>query len=117
MDDTLDFDTATRDGTMVGNFGGNASKPVRPTRGGQELAVREPIDIYHWALVALVTALMCAVLGYAAGTPALSRAANVTSAVFGVLGVALMAGGVLRNLRMRFTMHGVAKALAGAETH
>src|ERR1700754_3298476 len=100
--------------------------PTRPLRtrraygsGGdrQELVTGEPIDIYHWALVALVTALMCAVLGYAAGTPALSRAANVTSAVFGVLGVALMAGGVLRNLRMRFTMHGVAKALAGAETH
>ncbi|WP_277187261.1 hypothetical protein [Caballeronia sp. BR00000012568055] len=68
----------------------------------QELAAGEPIDIYHWAAVALVTALMCAVLGYAAGTPALSRAANVTSLVFGVAGGALTAGGIVRSLRSRF---------------
>jgi len=61
----------------------------------------EPIDIYHWAAVALVTALMCAVLGYAAGTPALARAANVTSFVFGAMGGALMASGVVRSLRAR----------------
>ncbi len=67
----------------------------------QELAAAEPIDIYHWAAVALVTALMCAVLGYAAGTPTLSRTANVTSLVFGAMGAALMAGGVVHGLRAR----------------
>ena len=67
----------------------------------QELAAGEPIDIYHWAAVALVTALMCAVLGYAAGTATLARAANVTSLVFGATGGALMASGVVRSLRAR----------------
>ncbi|BAN22589.1 hypothetical protein [Caballeronia insecticola] len=75
---------------------------TRGSRGDRpELATGEPIDIYHWAAVALVTALMCAVLGYAAGTPALSRAANVTSFVFGAMGMALMASGVVRSLRTR----------------
>jgi hypothetical protein len=84
--------------------------PARPSRTRrahnstghrQELTSGEPIDIYHWAAVALVTALMCAVLGYAAGTPALARAANVTSLVFGAMGGALMASGVVRSLRAR----------------
>jgi|ERR1700760_403657 hypothetical protein len=89
--------------------------PTRPLRtrraygsGGdrQELVTGEPIDIYHWAAVALVTALMCAVLGYAAGTPALARAANVTSLVFGAMGGALMASGVVRSLRARLEAGG-----------
>ncbi|SAK75922.1 hypothetical protein AWB77_03504 [Caballeronia fortuita] len=80
---------------------GSASAGDRP-----ELAAGEPIDIYHWAAVALVTALMCAVLGYAAGTPALARAANVTSFVFGAMGGALMASGVVRSLRARIATSG-----------
>src|SRR5689334_3748675 len=77
MEDIFDFDIAAEER--------RSSPGVAPTarsvRGGsssdgQELAAGEAIDIYHWAAVALVTALMCAVLGYAAGTPALSRAAN-----------------------------------------
>ena len=76
--------------------------PMRGAGGDrEELASGEPIDIYHWAAVALVTALMCAVLGYAAGTAALARAANVTSVVFGAMGGALMASGVVRSLRAR----------------
>src|ERR1700712_3476444 len=47
-----------------------------------ERDVAEPVNVYHWAAVALVTALMCAVLACAAGTPALSKAATVTSMVF-----------------------------------
>jgi hypothetical protein len=78
------------------------TRAMRRTRGPrQELPASEPIDIYHWAAVALVTALMCAVLGYAAGTPALSRAANVTSFVFGTIGGALTASGLVRTLRAR----------------
>ena len=87
--------------------------PARPGRtrraqgsGGarQELAAGEPIDIFHWAAVALVTALMCAVLGYAAGTATLARAANVTSLVFGAMGGALVASGVVRSLRARLAV-------------
>jgi hypothetical protein len=90
-----------------------ASKRARPpkrqrTRGAAATAARrpeleagEPIDIYHWAAVALVTALMCAVLAYAAGTPALSRAANVTSAVFGIAGGTLALAGFAQRLRAR----------------
>ncbi len=73
----------------------------REQKRGQELVASEPIDIFHWAAVALVTAVMCAVLGYAAGTPALSRAANVTSLVFGVIGGTLTLSGIVRRLRVR----------------
>jgi hypothetical protein len=68
-----------------------------------ELLVSEPINLYHWAAVALVTSLMCAVLAFAAGTPALSRAASVTSAVFGMVGGALVLAGVICALRFRFS--------------
>ena len=44
-----------------------------------ELLAAEPINVYHWAAVALVTALMCVVMACAAGTPGLARAASVTS--------------------------------------
>ncbi|VXB71358.1 conserved hypothetical protein [Burkholderia sp. 8Y] len=103
MDDIFDFDVPADERRN--------SATVRPARGRgarasddrQELAAGEPIDIYHWAAVALVTALMCAVLGYAAGTPALARAANVTSLVFGVAGGALTASGIIRRLRARLS--------------
>lgn len=55
---------------------------------------------------------MCAVLGYAAGTPALARAANVTSLVFGVAGGALTASGVIRRLRARMATSGAHRPLA-----
>ncbi|SPB16012.1 hypothetical protein NOV72_03211 [Caballeronia novacaledonica] len=94
-------------------FDGGAHERAAPSRSArarhgnrQELAAGEPIDIYHWAAVALVTALMCAVLGYAAGTPALARAANVTSLVFAAMGGALMASGVVRSLRARIEAGG-----------
>lgn len=115
MEDFFDFDAAVQERT----------KPARPARAPrprgargdrQELATGEPIDIYHWAAVALVTALMCAVLGYAAGTAALSRAANVTSLVFGTMGGALMASGVVRSLRARIGA-GERLAVPVAETH
>jgi hypothetical protein len=100
MEDSLNFDIPVRDRERP-------ARRVRAARSGRasadrpELQAGEPIDIYHWAAVALVTALMCAVLGYAAGTPALARAANVTSLVFGAMGGALMASGVVRSLRAR----------------
>lgn len=66
-----------------------------------ELLAAEPINVYHWAAVAFVTALMCVVMAWAAGTPALSRAAGVTSFVFAALGSALVLGGMLRSLQKR----------------
>jgi hypothetical protein len=101
MEDSLNFDIPLVD----------RERPVRRARAPRsgtvraerpELQAGEPIDIYHWAAVALVTALMCAVLAYAAGTPALSRAANVTSVVFGAMGSALVFAGIVRMLRGRF---------------
>jgi hypothetical protein len=96
MEELIDMDIATIERTGLSRRASNAVGER------QELAAGEPIDIWHWAAVALVTALMCAVLGYAAGTPALSRAANVTSFVFGVAGGALTASGIVRSLRSRF---------------
>ncbi|SAL22188.1 hypothetical protein AWB74_00867 [Caballeronia arvi] len=109
MEDFFNFEAAARERT---NPRMSTARPTRARRthgsGGdrQELVAGEPIDIYHWAAVALVTALMCAVLGYAAGTPALARAANVTSLVFGAMGGALMASGVVRSLRARIASGG-----------
>lgn len=105
MDDLLNFDTAAHERLGALRF----TRPARPrvaVRDRQELAAGEPIDIYHWAAVALVTALMCAVLGYAAGTPALSRAANITSLVFGAVGCALTASGIVRKWRTRGSLGG-----------
>jgi hypothetical protein len=68
-----------------------------------ELLLADPINVYHWAAVALVTSLMCAVLAFAAGTPALSRAASATSVVSGVVGGALVLAGVIRALRFRLS--------------
>lgn len=107
MEEFFDFDVAADERR-------ERATAVRPARGRgartandrQEPGAGEPIDIYHWAAVALVTALMCAVLGYAAGTPALARAANVTSLVFGVAGGALTASGIVRRLRTRLTSSG-----------
>ncbi|SAK59905.1 hypothetical protein AWB75_02483 [Caballeronia catudaia] len=109
MDDFFTFEAAARERT---NPRMSTTRPTRARRahgpGGDrpELGAGEPIDIYHWAAVALVTALMCAVLGYAAGTPALARAANVTSLVFGAMGGALTASGVVRSLRARLAAGG-----------
>ncbi len=99
MEDRLDIDTAARSDSLPvwahGQLLLSRREPARDPgeqgrrreqKRGQELVASEPIDIFHWAAVALVTALMWAVLGYAAGTPALSRAANVTSLVFGAIG-------------------------------
>jgi hypothetical protein len=97
MSDSLHFDIS-------------AHHRVRPSRragmGGRstaraELPATEPINVYHWAAVALVTALMCAVLACAAGTPALSKAATITSMVFGALGTALVAAGLMNAARVR----------------
>jgi hypothetical protein len=41
------------------------------------------------------------VLAYAAGTPTLSRASNVTSIVFGAMGSVLLLAGIVRGLRSR----------------
>jgi hypothetical protein len=95
MEELIDIDSAATERTSRRSSGSASER--------QELASGEPIDIYHWAAVALVTALMCAVLGYAAGTPALSRAANVTSFVFGLAGGVLTASGIVRTLRSRMT--------------
>ena len=82
-------------------------RPVRRARAPQRAAERpellaiEPINLYHWAAVALVTAMMCVVMACAAGTPTLTRAASVTSAVFAALGGGLMLGAMLRAMRLR----------------
>ncbi|BBU27011.1 hypothetical protein BTHE68_07450 [Burkholderia sp. THE68] len=113
MDNYFNFDVAVpeRPSRARRTYGSGGPRP--------ELATGEPIDIYHWAAVALVTALMCAVLGYAAGTPALARAANVTSLVFAAMGGALMASGVVRSLRARVAAGDrlAVQRVAVAETH
>jgi hypothetical protein len=105
MNDILDIESITLEHARSpsARIGATASA----SRAGEELAASDSIDIYHWAAVALVTALMCAVLGYAAGTPALSRAASITSMIFGVAGGALTAGGLIRGLRARLASGGV----------
>jgi hypothetical protein len=101
MEDSLHFDIPAQ----------QRVRPVRRTRAPQraaerpELLAAEPINLYHWAAVALVTALMCIVMTCAAGTPTLARAASVTSAVFAVLGGALMLGAMLRAMRLRRSEH------------
>lgn len=111
MEDIFDIDLSARDyrASASASRPASASKAggrERPAGDRQELATGEAIDIYHWAAVALVTALMCAVLAYAAGTPALAGAANVTSLVFGVAGGALTASGIVRRLRARLAANG-----------
>ncbi|SAL12920.1 hypothetical protein AWB64_00568 [Caballeronia sordidicola] len=97
MEDSLHFDIHVQQRT----------RPARRERASQrvderqELLTAEPINAYHWAAVAFVTALMCVVMAWAAGTPALSRAAGVTSFVFASFGCALVLGGMLRTLRER----------------
>jgi hypothetical protein len=118
MDQSTHFEAAPeRAMLMTGALRGRMTRmqPASSTKGDrEELAASEPIDIYHWAAVALVTALMCAVLGYAAGTQALSRAANVTSLVFGSVGGALTASGIVRSLRARIAASGVREPLGAA---
>jgi hypothetical protein len=104
MEDSLNFDIPVRDRERPARRA-RAARSGRASADRPELQAGEPIDIYHWAAVALVTALMCAVLAYAAGTPALSRAANVTSVVFGAIGCALVLAGIVRMLRSRLA-HG-----------
>jgi hypothetical protein len=96
MEDSLHFDIPLQQRVRP-------ARRVRASRVAErpELLATEPINVYHWAAVALVTALMCVVMACAAGTPALARAAGVTSVVFGSLGGALMLGGMLRAVRLR----------------
>ncbi|WP_050455616.1 hypothetical protein [Candidatus Burkholderia verschuerenii] len=111
MKDFLDIDI---DGITLerAQVAGAPGVRVNAPREPQELAASDSIDIYHWAAVALVTAFMCAVLGYAAGTPALARAANVTSMVFGVADGMLTAGGLIRGLRARLANNGVLRRMS-----
>jgi predicted phage tail protein len=108
MEDSLHFDIHVQ----------QRARPVRrarvPHRGDEhpELLAAEPINVYHWAAVAFVTALMCVVMAWAAGTPALSKAAGVTSFVFAALGSALVLGGTVRTLR---TLH-MRRAMSAAST-
>jgi hypothetical protein len=111
MEDSLNFDisAAARERPTKRARPGRTGRPGAAKADRPELQAGEPIDIYHWAAVALVTSLMCAVLAYAAGTPALSRASNVTSIVFGAMGSALLLAGIVRGLRSRFAGAAVAK--------
>jgi hypothetical protein len=100
MEDTLHFDIPAQ----------SRVRPVRRVRASQraerpELLVAEPINLYHWAAVALVTALMCVVMACAAGTPALTRAASVTSVMFAALSGALVLGAMFRAFRLRRSKH------------
>src|ERR1700710_3212550 len=73
MEDSLHFDIPAQ----------SRVRPVRRARALQraserpELLAAEPINLYHWAAVGLVTALMCVVMAFAAGAPTLTRAAPV----------------------------------------
>jgi len=97
MEDSLHFDIPVQPRV----------RPVRRARAQPraaerpELLTAEPINLYHWAAVALVTALMCVVMACAAGTPALAQAAGVTSVVFASLGGVLVLGAMLRAMRLR----------------
>ena len=101
MEDSLHFDIPAQARLL----------PVRRARAPQRAAERpellavEPINLYHWAAVALVTALMCVVMACAAGTPTLARAASVTSVVFAALGSVLMLGAMRRAMRLRRSEH------------
>jgi len=101
MEDSLHFDIPVQPRV----------RPVRRARSPQraaerpELLAAEPINLYHWAAVTLVTALMCVVMACAAGTPALARAASVTSGVFAALGGMLVLGAMLRAMRLRRLEH------------
>ena len=101
MEDSLHFEIPARP----------RARPVRRARAPQraaerpELLAAEPINLYHWAAVALVTALMCVVMTCAAGTPTLARAASITSAMFAALGGALMLGAMLRAMHLRRSEH------------
>ncbi|SAL18429.1 hypothetical protein [Caballeronia telluris] len=103
MEDSLNFDISApaRERAPKRARTGRAGRPSTAKVDRPELQTGEPIDIYHWAAVALVTSLMCAVLAYAAGTPTLSRASNVTSIVFGAMGSVLLLAGIVRGLRSR----------------
>lgn len=109
MSDSLHFDIPVHQMVRPSRRVGVADR----TTGREQLPSDERINVYHWAAVALVTALMCVVLACAAGTPALSKAATITSMVFGAIGVTLVAGGLLSAARTRLlqrdaTMSGVA---------
>jgi uncharacterized membrane protein YtjA (UPF0391 family) len=107
MEDSLHFDIHVRPRERPARRARSAPRTAWIRGSGTaeqpELLAPEPINVYHWAAVALVTALMCAVLGFAAGTPALSRAAGVTSVVFSVLAGALLLAGASRALRVRLS--------------
>jgi hypothetical protein len=101
MEDSLHFDIPVQ----------SRARPVRRARASQraaerpELLAAEPINLYHWAAVGLVTALMCVVMACAAGTPTLTRAASVTSVVFAALSGVLVLGAMLRARRLRRSKH------------
>jgi hypothetical protein len=105
MEDSLHFDIHVRPRVRAPRRLRSAPRTawIKGAGAGEqpELLAAEPINVYHWAAVALVTALMCAVLGLAAGTPGLSRAAGVTSVVFSVVAGALLLAGASRTLRIR----------------
>lgn len=97
MEESLHFDIHVQQRTR------SAQRVRAPHRADErpELLAAEPINVYHWAAVAFVTALMCVVMAWAAGTPALSHAAGLTSFVFAAFGSALVLGGMLRTRHMR----------------
>jgi hypothetical protein len=107
MEDSLHFDIHVRPRGRPARRPRSAPRTAWTKDAGTgeapELLAAEPINVYHWAAVALVTALMCAVLGLAAGTPGLSRAAGVTSVVFSVVAGALVLAGASRRLRVRLS--------------
>jgi hypothetical protein len=101
MEDSLHFDIPVQ----------QRMRPFRRVRAPRRAAERpellsaEPINVYHWAAVALVTALMGVVMACAAGTPALAHAAGFKSAVSGALGGMPVLGGTLRAMRLRRSQH------------
>jgi hypothetical protein len=80
-------------GTFGASEGAGSDSKFANQRG---LFSSDPADLLHWAAVSLIIAATSAVLSYAAGTQDLAVGAHIASAVFSIVSVGLLAGGLLR---------------------
>jgi uncharacterized membrane protein YtjA (UPF0391 family) len=60
-----------------------------------------PVEVFYWAAVSLVIALIACVLSYAAGTLALTHAANIACCVFVLIAGGLAIAGIAGPLARR----------------
>ncbi|MGI4901752.1 MAG: hypothetical protein ACRYG5_08830 [Janthinobacterium lividum] len=71
---------------------------MSPRAATSRLVANSPVELFHWAAVSFVIALIATVLSYAAGTAGLAEIATLCCYLFAGLGCALVVAG-LRNLR------------------